>query len=255
MKKYYYKVAKFIIEVLLDNQPNKKLKNMLFNCLSEFSIDKRDNSTDLYLELKNRYESEYVLMNNKVFLKLYEREKPNKFISSAKINPEHLQLLLKNAIKYAMKRHKDFLFHASACLIDNKAVLFTGESASGKSTIVKLLSKNYRPLCDDLAIIRKENNGYVVYQTPYKEKNRYSKSSQGYIIDSLYFVHRSNYFRIKPLDVMRNVSYITYLSKQMYIDADRKAIMRFIFWLENKIYDIYFPKQGNAKLYDYFEVI
>lgn len=61
------------------------------------------------------------------------------------------------------------LLHASAVVEDGEAILFSGISGAGKSTMLRLWQKhtNAHLLNDDRIILRKQDNGFRAYGTPW----------------------------------------------------------------------------------------
>lgn len=76
---------------------------------------------------------------------------------------------------YRVLRDYDaFFFHCSSIAVDNQAVMFTARSGTGKSTHRNLWTKNFGDkvtvINDDKPIIRKVDDVFYVYGTPWKGK-------------------------------------------------------------------------------------
>lgn len=73
-----------------------------------------------------------------------------------------------------MENYDAFFFHCSAISVDNQAIMFTAQSGTGKSTHRNLWLKAFGDrvtvINDDKPIIRKIDNLYYVYGTPWKGK-------------------------------------------------------------------------------------
>lgn len=69
-----------------------------------------------------------------------------------------------------------FLFHASAVSVDNRGVLFTAHSGTGKSTHARLwqelLGDRFLYVNDDKPVIREINGEFFVYGTPWSGKHK-----------------------------------------------------------------------------------
>ena len=66
---------------------------------------------------------------------------------------------------------KGFLtLHASGFIKDNKAILVTGDSGSGKSTVLKQMINYYYPIGEDMVIIKKNDDDIWAYPTPFNIK-------------------------------------------------------------------------------------
>lgn len=74
------------------------------------------------------------------------------------------------ALIHLSSLHQGLLAHACGIIFKGKGLLFAGSSGAGKSTIGALFQK-YRDcviLSDDRSMVKKENNGYYLYGTPWR---------------------------------------------------------------------------------------
>jgi hypothetical protein len=79
---------------------------------------------------------------------------------------QNLEHFLKALFAYMAFHQGGLLFHCAGVLAGRAAYLFTGESGSGKSTVVSLLS--HRPaLNDDLIVLRPDGREWRAYGTPF----------------------------------------------------------------------------------------
>lgn len=70
-----------------------------------------------------------------------------------------------------LKREDLLLVHAGAININNECFIFPGESSTGKSTFFKLLTEaGIKGINDDIVLLKKENNIWYAYPTPYMSK-------------------------------------------------------------------------------------
>lgn len=87
---------------------------------------------------------------------------------------ENLSFLRKLAY-YVLQKANGTLFHCSAVEVNGKAYLFTAPSGTGKSTHARLWKKLLGDLAviinDDKPIIRKTEEGFFVYGTPWQGKH------------------------------------------------------------------------------------
>ena len=69
---------------------------------------------------------------------------------------------------YVLQYHGYLVLHGSAVLINDGAVIISGESGAGKSTIASALSQKGHPfITDDLAVIKRNNDGkYCIIPGP-----------------------------------------------------------------------------------------
>jgi hypothetical protein len=70
-------------------------------------------------------------------------------------------LLLDQALPLALASDGALVLHASAVLIDGRAVLFAGRAGAGKSTMAALLAKDGAPVLADDGVLLEERHGEV----------------------------------------------------------------------------------------------
>ena len=81
-----------------------------------------------------------------------------------------LEHFLRIAYAVAALKNGAILFHGAGLVSDGKGFVFFGPSGSGKSTVTEL-SHNCTVLGDDLIVIKKLNNHFKVYATPFNSDN------------------------------------------------------------------------------------
>ncbi len=73
-----------------------------------------------------------------------------------------------------MDKYDAFFFHCSSIAVENKAIMFTAQSGTGKSTHRNLWIKNFGDrvtvINDDKPVIRKIDGKFYVYGTPWRGK-------------------------------------------------------------------------------------
>jgi len=88
-----------------------------------------------------------------------------------------LEHFLKSLFAYLAFHRGGLLFHAAGILVDGEVFLFTGESGSGKSTVVSL-SPDRLALNDDLVALRPDGRGWRAYGTPFWNVQTTRRSGQ-----------------------------------------------------------------------------
>lgn len=86
------------------------------------------------------------------------------------------------------------LMHASAVYHNNKGYLFLGDSGAGKSTIAEILEKHFgqkKIFSDDRVIIRKKENKWWVFGTPWNGTFPRSRPD-GVEIGGMYFLQKAD---------------------------------------------------------------
>lgn len=90
---------------------------------------------------------------------------------------------------YLLQR-SGFLLHASAVIRKDRGYIFTGVSGAGKSTIGALSPENVL-LSDEIVIVRKREDRYWVYGTPFISKFMTGGANRGLAIEKLFFLNKS----------------------------------------------------------------
>lgn len=92
-----------------------------------------------------------------------------------------------------LPRYNAILIHASALKFGNYAVVFSGESGSGKSTIAELFSHSDKAtiLSDESIIIRKNNENIICYGTPWPGTSNLYKNDFAELKKILFIKHGS----------------------------------------------------------------
>ena len=72
-------------------------------------------------------------------------------------------------LSFFLRRANYFPIHASAVAKHNKALIFTGNSRSGKTTTsLAMLRKGFNLLSDDTILLHKDNSRFTIYSVPIK---------------------------------------------------------------------------------------
>ena len=141
----------------------------------------------------------YPLGQNKYETLAYEKQK-NRLIFSYGVQEYIIFSIIRNEILRLMGNH-GFVLHCSAVEYKREVYIFLAPSGGGKSTIASLLhSKEIRKYSDDSCIIRKQREGFRVYQAPIEEKNRILPRKYGFPIKGIYFIKKSKKNRIQLID-------------------------------------------------------
>ncbi|EKE14679.1 MAG: hypothetical protein ACD_12C00344G0001 [uncultured bacterium] len=137
----------------------------------------------------------YKKKERKQYMGFFEEKNNEQIDSFYQISIFQFQVILRHIINKLLAG-KGFILHGSASNIRGQAFLFTGVNGAGKSTTMKLLSSKYIALADDTVIIKKENNKYFLYQTPYVEKEWWiKKNSQRHPLGKVFFIKKEKYFK------------------------------------------------------------
>ena len=136
------------------------------------------------------------------------------------------------------------MIHSSAIILEKKAILFIAPGEGGKTTIVELLQEKYPIITDDQNIIRKEDDKYYCYGTPW---GVYTNKSAKAEIGGIFLIEKSDKFKLTPL----NSNFIfAFLCREHYAnftylrDEGRKKYFGLLSDICSKfpVYKLQFPK-------------
>lgn len=83
-------------------------------------------------------------------------------------SPNSLEACVRIAASLALARDGALILHSSAVEVGGQALVFTGVSGAGKSTISTLLDQPpARKIADELLVLRREPTGWTAYVPPY----------------------------------------------------------------------------------------
>lgn len=177
--------------------------------------------------------------NNQYYFKVIARAKNGLFISRLAVFPKNFrsgkihtyspvgdrefpltypldQLLL----IHLAALHQGILTHGCGALLNGQGLLFIGSSGAGKSTLGALLH-NYRDaliLSDDRVMIRKKNDGWHIYGTPWQGTLPLF-SAQRARLTRIFFLKKAKINKISPLSGLEamqrlvNFSFLPYWLK------------------------------------------
>lgn len=220
------KIAGFIIQIrfilsadTLDYEKGfiEKVKNYYKPFLSENNSPKTNYTIEVTYEHSFR-----VIINKKnkdTYIHFYRQLTPKRIKTFYHLSGSQFQIIIRKITHELLVRAKGFILHASASKIDNKAVIFLGESGSGKSTTMKILSSKYPPLGDDSIIIKREERAYYCYSSSAHEKNawflkNYDKNNLG----AVYFIRQSYLSRVFQITNEKRI--IQLLAKQLFSEKE-----------------------------------
>ena len=85
-------------------------------------------------------------------------------------------IVFRRICEYLLEYKNGIIFHSSAIVVEGEAYLFTAPSGTGKSTHARLwrelLEDKAVMLNDDKPLIRKTENGFIAYGSPWNGKHR-----------------------------------------------------------------------------------
>jgi hypothetical protein len=82
-------------------------------------------------------------------------------------NPYSIDSVLRIVHTLVLARQGSFLLHSASAIRNGKAFLFAGVSGAGKTTISRLAPPDATLLTDEISYVRRTNDGYLAYGTPF----------------------------------------------------------------------------------------
>jgi hypothetical protein len=92
--------------------------------------------------------------------------------------------------QHHLARHHGLEIHASGVILKGKAVLFSGDSGAGKTTLARLYASSghrSRILSDDRIALRRSRSGFDAFGTPWHGSGRFA-SAEGRPLGALFFI-------------------------------------------------------------------
>lgn len=148
------------------------------------------------------------------------------------ISLKQFQMTLSECLEKILANKQGFSLHSSGVRTKKGALLFTGNPEAGKSTCVDLLKKRFQPIADDSTIIQKVDKKFLVFQTPYIEKNNTEKNASfSSSVHAIFFLKKDNHCKIEKITnkhyIIRNMlSQVSFLKPAL--TSQFKTVTSFI---------------------------
>ena len=200
-------IADIIISFEIDYLPfNNKMKEILKKFItesSEYDIQVKLNKVDNYEIINDRWDYSITSIKNNIMkIKKWDIYGKIDFIkntASFKVHKDsdNFFLILKTILLNFLPKFNGLLLHSSSVAISNYGIIGSGISGSGKSTFAKKLeSEGCTIIHDEITLIRKINNKFNIYSTPF---NYNPKHIVNYLpekeLKKIFFLKRkSNYY-------------------------------------------------------------
>ncbi len=180
--------------------------------ISELSVFEYDNSICEFSKYQDGYLMRLEFKDWKNPLLMLSKENNTLFMtnysSQSQIGIEDFKFVLWIAYGLATIQTKTIAIHASTVVYQNKAVLFLGESGTGKSTHVRLwqnIIKDVFILNDDSPIIRVENDIPIVYGSVWSGKTAFYVNNR-YPIAAIVRIKQASRNAIRTLTTLESLA-------------------------------------------------
>jgi hypothetical protein len=255
----YLSIAGFVIKIVCkpntDLIYNKRLYRAIINQLKGFVLAKCDQKSDYQINIV--YNSALMVDHSKqqVLAPIYRQLGAHALEVSYYSSLDHFNTALFDVINYLLIKHRGFVLHASATLLNGELLVFMGASGSGKSTIVQRLRANTTPLADDHLLIRKIGSHFFAYQSPLIERQQYRRiGSKSFPINRVFILKQSRNYCLENLDprsphLLKTVTSFVAQPKLNLADIElqQRALFQSIsgFVWKSKLSNCYFGKNSQ----------
>jgi len=114
-------------------------------------------------------------------------------------NPYSIDSVLRIVHTLVLARQGGFLLHSASAVRNGKALLFSGVSGAGKTTIARLAPPDATLLTDEISYVRKLDPGYVAFGTPFTGELAKLGENISAPIAALYLLAQGAENRIDPI--------------------------------------------------------
>jgi hypothetical protein len=114
-------------------------------------------------------------------------------------NPYSIDAVLRIVHTLVLARQGGFLMHSASAVRNGRAFLFAGVSGAGKTTISRLAPPDATLLTDEISYVRKLDNGYVAFGTPFTGELAKLGENVSAPVAALYLLAQGPENRIDPI--------------------------------------------------------
>lgn len=133
-------------------------------------------------------------------------------------NPYSIDAVLRIVHTLVLAKQGGFLLHSASAIRHGKAFLFAGVSGAGKTTISRLAPADATLLTDEISYVRKRDDGYVAYGTPFTGELAKLGENTSAPVECLYLLAQGPENHMDPMPVA---------------DAGRELLANMLFFAED----------------------
>src|SRR5208283_4669100 len=114
-------------------------------------------------------------------------------------NPYSIDSVLRITHSLLLAMEGGFQMHASSAIRNGRAFLFAGVSGAGKTTTVRLAPRDAVVLTDEISYVRKTENGYRAYGTPFAGELARPGANASAPVQRVCLLKQSQENRVRPV--------------------------------------------------------
>ncbi len=137
-------------------------------------------------------------------------------------NPYSIDAVLRIVHTLVLAKQGGFLMHSASAIRNGKAFLFAGVSGAGKTTISRLAPPDATLLTDEISYVRKSENGYMAYGTPFTGELAKLGENVSAPIGALYLLAQGRENRIDPVPASEAARAM--LANQLFFAEDEELV-------------------------------
>ena len=165
----------------------------------EFDVDlKRPSSLDPEADVRVTHNSGQWTLERGDFRATWEPASRRGQIRQS-ANPYSIDAVLRIVHTLVLARQGGFLLHSASAIRNGKAFLFAGVSGAGKTTISRLAPPDATLLTDEISYVRKQDDGYVAFGTPFTGELAKLGENVSAPIAALYLLAQGPQNKIEPV--------------------------------------------------------
>jgi hypothetical protein len=167
-------------------------------------------------------------------------------------NPYAIDAVLRIVHTLVLAEQGGFLVHAASAIRNGKAFLFAGVSGAGKTTMSRLAPSDVALLTDEISYVRKQDNRYIAYGTPFTGELARMGENISAPIAGLYLLAKGSENRIEPLasapavrELLANILFFAQdmeLARMVFDSAcqfvDRVPVSRLTFVPDSRVWEM-----------------
>ncbi|MHA2427777.1 MAG: hypothetical protein ACXADB_07115 [Candidatus Hermodarchaeia archaeon] len=195
-----------VIHLVIEKFPLGQSEHQVFDSDQSWSVDK--NESEYHLHFKSNREDGEPYWHARFNIDCNE---VNVHCSEELIVHMDGERLITNPVQYPLDQlltvyhiaqREGALIHAAGAVIQGKGLIFPGSSGAGKSTITRQFSEreqDFELLSDDRIIVRKFENDYSIFGTPWPGEAGIAKNTS-HPLHGIAFIHHGTKNEIMEID-------------------------------------------------------